>query len=76
MMAKTVNMYEISETFFNDIFQLKSYCEQQKNCYNCKIKQECKQLGVCFNGNDISCLNIGKVGKGKDLKYVIFAEDM
>lgn len=71
-MDNTVNMYPISKEMYEQLYHLKSYCEQRTNCSNCKIKAECKHIGDLLNGNDISCIDIGKVGD----KYVIFGKGL
>lgn len=71
MLKPTYKMYAINSELYEKIFQLKSYCERRTNCKECKIKAECKRIGALLNGNDISCIDIGKV----DEEYVIFWKD-
>lgn len=78
---KTQNMYEIDQKLFEELYTLKSYCETQKNCHDCKIKDNCHILSKAWNGNDISSLNIGRVALDRDskageYKYVIFGEEL
>ena len=75
MTRRLVNIYEISKEEYDQLYQLKAFCENQKHCHDCKIKSECKNIGSAWRGNDISCLTIGKVGKD-EVKYVIFGEGL
>ena len=63
-MSKTIEakaLIEVTKEMFENMYTLKTYCDSQKNCHDCKIREECKSVCDKTLGNDISCIDICRV---------------
>lgn len=68
---KVYDMVKIDQQLFNQIYDLKYYCSSRKNCHECLVRTECHKIAQDNNGNDISCIRIGKL---KDGTLIMFSE--
>ena len=66
---RVLDIKEIDEDMFWALYELKTYCENRKNCHDCKIRKECYEIASKNNDNDISCIQIGRL---KDGRFVMF----
>ena len=54
-------LMEIDKDTFEAMFNIKTFCETQRNCHNCTIKKECKEICDKTMGNDVSSIDICRV---------------